>query len=351
MLTAGRFFSESTLRLEDCNGSNGGPFRALSTVVKSQGGIFWTVSRWSVHSSEETLFLDNMSAPWFILPGTCNAFSKCRLFWAHTRRSFDSLQSRFETRPPWWFMYETTDLLSERTSTCCPRMTGRKNWQAWHTARISRQLMCRVDSSSDHSPKVGLPSHSAPRPLLKASVVKTFLLCAVSRVMPHFSQRGFLQRVRADTVYSDTSLSQRYAVASVMPSHCWNPLFQPELDGSHTKQTQPNYRRSRCHKAQHLLESFERMGGAFLEGSRVALNRGDSLHWDSSCHLHQVDNCTQERYPLAGWQYTLGKVDPEPQAVEVAEEEGPVRCQNRLRLGQNEVVVEVVEYADSVVAV
>ncbi len=31
-------FNESTLRLEDCNGSNGGHFRALSTVGKSQGG-------------------------------------------------------------------------------------------------------------------------------------------------------------------------------------------------------------------------------------------------------------------------------------------------------------------------
>ncbi len=31
-------FSESTLRLEDCNGSNGGPFRALSMVVISQSG-------------------------------------------------------------------------------------------------------------------------------------------------------------------------------------------------------------------------------------------------------------------------------------------------------------------------
>ncbi len=30
--------NKSTLRLEDCNGSNGGPFRALSTVGKSQGG-------------------------------------------------------------------------------------------------------------------------------------------------------------------------------------------------------------------------------------------------------------------------------------------------------------------------
>ncbi len=31
-------FNESTLRLEDCNGSNRGHFRALSTVGKSQGG-------------------------------------------------------------------------------------------------------------------------------------------------------------------------------------------------------------------------------------------------------------------------------------------------------------------------
>ncbi len=30
----------------------------------------------------------------------------------------------------------------------------------------------------------------------------------------------------------------------------------------------------------------------------------------------------------------------------MAEDEGPVRCQNRLRLGQNEPVIEVVEYAD-----
>ncbi len=31
-------FNESALWLVDCNGSNGGPFRAFSTVGKSQGG-------------------------------------------------------------------------------------------------------------------------------------------------------------------------------------------------------------------------------------------------------------------------------------------------------------------------
>ncbi len=101
------------------------------------------------------------------------------VFWTHTRRSFASVQSRFETRPPWWFIYDTTDLLSERTSTWCPRMSGRKNWQAWHTASISRQLMCRPDSSSYQRLKVGFPS---PQPLLEAYVVTTFLLCPGSHL-------------------------------------------------------------------------------------------------------------------------------------------------------------------------
>ncbi len=140
-----------------------------------------------------------MSAPWFILPGTCVAFSESRLVWAQTRRPFASVQRRIKTRPPWLFMYDTTDLLSERISTWCPLMSGRKKWQARHTASISRQLMCRPDSSSDQRPKVGLPSHSAPQPLLEASVVTTFLLCAVSKITPCFSQRGSLQQVRADT--------------------------------------------------------------------------------------------------------------------------------------------------------
>ncbi len=64
-----------------------------------------------------------------------------------------------------------------------------KNWQAWHTASISRQLMCRPDSSSDHRPKVGLPSHSDPQPSLEASVVTTFLLCVVSRITPRLVRR------------------------------------------------------------------------------------------------------------------------------------------------------------------
>ncbi len=41
--------------------------------------ILWTASGWSVHSSEETLFLNNMSAPWFILPTQEGCSPACRV--------------------------------------------------------------------------------------------------------------------------------------------------------------------------------------------------------------------------------------------------------------------------------
>ncbi len=280
--------------------------RALPKISQ----ILWIVSRWSVHSSEETLFLDHMSAPWFILPSTCVAFSERRLFWAHTRRSFTSVQSRFETRPPWWFIYDTTDLLSERISTWCTRMSGRKNWQAWHTASISRQLMCGLDFSSDHRPKVNLPSHSTPQPLLEVFVVTTFLLCAVSRITPHFSQKGSLQRARADTQARVTVTPWRPWRQATDGTLCFSQNWMGDV-----KQTQLKHRWSHCHKVQHSLESFERTGGTFREGGRVALNCHGSLRWDSCCYLHWVDNCTQVWNSFAGWQYALGKVDPEHQAV------------------------------------
>ncbi len=154
--------------------------------------ILWTASGWSVHSSEETLFLDNMSAPWFILPGTCVAFSERRLFWTHTRRSYASVQSRFETRPPWWFMSDNTDLLSERISTLCPRMSGRRidrpdtllaflgSWCAGPTPlrTIGRRSVC--------------PRTALPNPCWKHLPWQPSFVC-------RDSQMGSLQWARADT--------------------------------------------------------------------------------------------------------------------------------------------------------
>ncbi len=48
-------------------------------------------------------------------------------------------------------------------------------------------------------PKVGLPSHSAPQPVLEASVVTTFLVWTNPMAMPFSIHRGFFQGVRAVT--------------------------------------------------------------------------------------------------------------------------------------------------------
>ncbi len=84
-----------------------------------------------------------------------------------------------------------------------------------------------------------------------------------------------------------TGPSHRYAVVSMTPSCGWNPLLQQELDGSHAKQTQLKYWWSCCHKAQHFFKSFERMGGPFLEGSRMALNRHGSL-WERAASMYWI---------------------------------------------------------------
>ncbi len=51
--------------------------------------IFWTESGWSVHSSEETLFLNNMSAPITIAPFYSRFITSARRTWAS---SSDSLR-------------------------------------------------------------------------------------------------------------------------------------------------------------------------------------------------------------------------------------------------------------------
>ncbi len=113
--------------------------------------------------------------------------------------------------------------------------------------------------------------------------------------------------------------------------------LHPLLEASHLK-----YRRSRWHKVPNFLETFERMGGTFLERSCAALYRRGSLRWDRCCHLHWVNNCAQERNSLAGWQYALGKIDSAywPRQPKWLKRRVLYDC-------QNEPVVEVVEYADS----
>ncbi len=244
-----------------------------------------------------------MSAPWFILPGTCVAFNERRLFWAHTRRSFASVQSHFETSPPWLFMYDTTDLLSERITHSVPecpagRIDRPDTLLAFLGSWCAGPTPLRTTGRRSVCPCTALPNPCWKHLSWQPSFCAPFL---GSRLALGPKGPGLIHRPESPL-----------RVASMTPGHGWNPLLQPELVGS---QTQLKYRQSHSHKAQHSLESLEQTGGTFLEGGRVALNCHGSLHWDSCCHLHWVNNYSQERNSLAGWQYALGKVDPEPQAI------------------------------------
>ncbi len=96
-------------------------------------------------------------------------------------------------------------MLSKRISTWCSIRSSRKNWQAWHTANISKQLMWKPFSAFDQWPKVGLPSHSAPQPVLEASVKdmnikhKKFLLQTIPMATTFSIQQGLLQGAEAVT--------------------------------------------------------------------------------------------------------------------------------------------------------
>ncbi len=112
-----------------------------------------------------------MSAPRFRRPGMCAALMERKWQSTHSRRFAACLHRALERTPPWWFMYETTDVLSVRISTCRCSSSGWKSFRAKNTASSSKRFMCHRLWGSDHSPEAGMPSHTAPQPRLDASVV------------------------------------------------------------------------------------------------------------------------------------------------------------------------------------
>ncbi len=104
------------------------------------------------------------------------------------------------------------------------------------------------------------PRIAPPQPLLEASVATTFLLFTVSRITPRFSQKGSLQRARADTQVWVTVTR-------------WRPWRQA---GDGTLCFSQNWMGRMWSRP-----SWSTQGGTFLEGGRVALNCRGSLRWDS----------------------------------------------------------------------
>ncbi len=94
-----------------------------------------------------------------------------------------SCDMRRERRPPWWLMYATVAVLSERTSTCFSCSSILKRRRASHTAINSRQLICHCSWGPVQSPTAACQLHMAPQPVAEASVETTTCLDTCSRAV------------------------------------------------------------------------------------------------------------------------------------------------------------------------
>ncbi len=98
-----------------------------------------------------------MSAPRFRRQGMCAVLMERKWQSAHSRRFAACLHRALERTPPWWFMYETTDVLSVRISACRYSSCGQKSFRAKNTASSSKRFT-RTDSGAlTTAPKPACP--------------------------------------------------------------------------------------------------------------------------------------------------------------------------------------------------
>ncbi len=142
-----------------------------TSALPNRSQIWDTVWRFNIHSPGLSFCLDRKSSARFSTPGTWTALKERNLSWDQRRRWRASLSRVRDLEPPWWFMWDTTAILSVLTMTWYPPRTGRKYFKARKTALSSRQFICQKRNSSFHSPLAGLPSKTAPQPVIDASVV------------------------------------------------------------------------------------------------------------------------------------------------------------------------------------
>ncbi len=98
--------------------------------------------------------------PKFRRPGMCAALMGRKWRSAHSRRFAACLYRALDHTPPWWFIYETTDMLSVRISTCRCSSCGQKSFRAKNTAPSSKRFIGSKILTT--APKPACPSKLPP---------------------------------------------------------------------------------------------------------------------------------------------------------------------------------------------
>ncbi len=148
-----------------------------SISVRSRNqGWFGQFGAMSITEAPSSLILhipfhESMSALWFRKLGMCAALME-RKWWSTCSRRFTAyLYRALENTPPWWFTYETTDMLLVGISVCRCSSCGRKSFRAKNTASSCNRFMCPQLWDSDHSPEAGMSRDSRFQPKLQQAHV------------------------------------------------------------------------------------------------------------------------------------------------------------------------------------
>ncbi len=191
-------------------------------------------------------------------------------------------------------MYETTDVLSVRISTCRCSRCGRKSFRAKNTASSSKRFMCHRLWGSDHSSEADMPSHTAPQPRLDASVITTTRDVTKPRGTPRLKRSGLRHGHRASMQPRETAMLRRPEVHAV----------QGTWDFSH------NCSGRMCSKPRWHTAEADAMSPSSLWNSfkRTEL---PSLKWrrEDKMSLHWVEAHSQICYRLTRGENALLHVD------------------------------------------
>ncbi len=182
--------------------------KRTTSALPNRSQIWDTVWRFNIHSPGLSFCLDRKSAAWFSIPGTWTALKERNLSWDQRRRRRANLSRVRDREPPWWFMWDTTAILSVLTMIWCPPRTGRKYMKARKTALSSRQFMCQERNSPVHSPLAGLHSKTVPQPVIDASTVIIWRRWIAPILTPLWRKAGSRHCKRGREQLRDTLIRQ-----------------------------------------------------------------------------------------------------------------------------------------------
>ncbi len=141
-----------------------------TSALPNRSQIWDTVWRFNIHSPGLSFCLDRKSAARFSLPKMWTALKERNLSWDQRRRWRASLSRVRDRESPWRFMWDTTAILSVLTMIWYPppetgRNTSKPGRQPW----VPGSLYAKRGTLPSTPPLSGLPSKTAPQPVIELS--------------------------------------------------------------------------------------------------------------------------------------------------------------------------------------